>query len=80
VTYRDLGTGSFTIEYVTGRGTATTPAISLEGSGEDRTATFVVPDAAFDGSLADGTDFLIRAADEDVELRFVRVVRLEPPT
>lgn len=70
VTYRDEGTGSFTVD--TGAGSSA--SVSRTGSGEERTATLALPEGALASShririaLAGGAD--------DLVVRFVRLVRV----
>jgi hypothetical protein len=77
VTYRALGKATWSIEYAaTSGGTARTPTVTNDDSGEVRTATFGIDDAAFDDSMPGSTDFRIDAGgSEDVEIDFVRVVK-----
>ncbi|MBX3195493.1 MAG: hypothetical protein KF727_10430 [Microbacteriaceae bacterium] len=71
VTYRDTGTGDFTVD----AGAASSAPVTRAGDGRDRTATIALPEGALEGehririSLAGGADDLI--------VRFVRLVRVE---
>jgi hypothetical protein len=73
VTWRDTGTGSWTVEYETRTGPVAAPSVESTDSGALRTARFRLPDARFTGSFAGDTDFRITSADE-LELTFVRLV------
>jgi hypothetical protein len=77
VTFVD-GDGSWWIEYAAAGGARTTNTIVGEGSGTVRTATFLVGDATFDGTLG-GADLRLRAQGSDLEARLVRVIKLDPP-
>lgn len=75
VTWLDEGSGDWSVEYATAGGTASTPAIPRTGDGTWKTTTLRVEDAAFDDSMAGGTDFRIGGS---LETRFVRVVKVDP--
>ncbi len=80
VTYRDTGTGPFVVEYASAGGVSTSAPVARTGSGAWRTATVTLPDGSFDGSLPGGTDLrLCRSGGADLEVRFVRVVKRDPP-
>ncbi|MEV4678107.1 MULTISPECIES: hypothetical protein [Actinomadura] len=77
VTYRDAGKGAWWIEHEGGR----TAQVRRTGDGAWKTATFRIPRAAFAGQLAGGTDFRITTGDgDDLDVRFVRVVRQNQPS
>lgn len=79
VTYRDTGAAIWSLEYAAAGGGAPkrTPTVTNGGTGALRTASFTIADAAFDDSLADSTDFrLFAGGAEDVEVTFVRVIKL----
>ncbi|GAB3598218.1 hypothetical protein GCM10027408_13250 [Microbacterium tumbae] len=74
VTFLDIGSGSFTIDTDAG----SSPAVERTDSGEWRTATIALPDGAV---TEDATRLRISLAegDDDLVVRFVRLVRLDPP-
>ncbi len=77
VTYLDESVWEFTLEYAGPFGVRQAPAVTREDSGEWRTATWRVEDGVWDESVFPGNDFrLWNGGDEDIEVRFVRVVRL----
>ena len=75
VTYLDEGTGDFFVRAEQGD----SPAIEREDTGEWRTATVRVPELSTYGALHGGTDLWVTATGNDLDVRFVRVVRREPP-
>lgn len=80
VTYRDAGSGSFQLDYPTASGIASTPPVTFGNTGGWRTATFAPDQATFDGSLPGGNDLrLVANGPAELEVRFVRVVRVDPP-
>ncbi|MEV4006635.1 hypothetical protein [Actinomadura sp. NPDC049753] len=73
VTYRDAGRGEWWVEHRGGR----SPAVRRTGDRAWKTATFRIPRPAFANRLPGGTDFRIATgAGDDLDVRFVRVVRL----
>ena len=82
LTYPDQGTGAFVVEYMASAGATQTASVDLSNTGEVRTATFAIPD--FVAQAGAPADFLVRSIGaagsgaEDIELRFVRVVRAAP--
>ncbi len=79
VTYVDCGRAAWDLEYFTGPGTVATRTVRCGDSGEPRTVTFILPDAFFPGEGYSGRDLLIRAKSGDAVIRFVRLIKLEPP-
>ncbi len=80
VTYRDSGTGSFRIDYPAAGGVASTSPQAYTNTGGWRMATFSLPDALWNDSLAGGNDLRLAATGPaDLEVRFVRVVRPTRP-
>ncbi len=80
VTFVDNGTASWHVEYHNADGPATTPPVTNLGSSSVKTVTFSIDDAVFSGGLAGGSDFRIYTGGvEDIEVRFVRLVKLSPP-
>jgi len=80
VTYRDAGSGSFRIDYPVVGGVASTVQQVYTGSGGWRTVTFALADALWNDSLAGGNDLqLVATGPADLEVRFVRIVRLTRP-
>ncbi|MBO2458426.1 hypothetical protein [Actinomadura violacea] len=76
VTYRDAGRGSWWIEYEGGR----SPRVRRSGDGAWKTATVRLRRPVFAGRLRGGTDFrLATGAGDDLDVRFVRVVRPHRP-
>jgi hypothetical protein len=62
----------------TAEGAAQTKAVPRTGSGAWLTHTARIVGALFDGSFADGMDFRIVDGGEDLEVRFVRIIKPEP--
>jgi len=79
LTWLDAGAGDWTVSYAAAAGITSTPPVARSGSGEWRTTTLRIDDAAFDDTLADSTDFRIGSDGDDLEVRFVRIVKLTPP-
>ncbi|MBI2571379.1 MAG: hypothetical protein HYV63_30600 [Candidatus Schekmanbacteria bacterium] len=80
VTYLDTGTGQWQVSYAAAAGIGLATPVARTDTGAWRTATVEVADALFDDSLASSTDFRICTLDdEDLQMRFVRVVRVAPP-
>lgn len=80
VTYRDSGNGSFRIDYPAAGGVTSTALQAYTNTGAWRTATFSLPDALWNDTLAGGNDLRLAATGPaDLEVRFVRVVRLTRP-
>ncbi len=80
VTYRDSGSGSFRIDYPAAGGVTSTAPQAYTNTGGWRTATFNLPDALWNDTLAGGNDLRLAAiGPADLEVRFVRVVRLTRP-
>ncbi len=80
VTYRDSGTGSFRIDYPAAGGVTSTASQAYTNTGGWRTATFSLPNALWNDSLAGGNDLrLMATGPADLEARFVRAVRLTRP-
>ncbi len=80
VTYRDSGSGSFRIDYPAASGVTSTAPQVYTNTGGWRTATFSLPDALWNDTLAGGNDLRLAATGPaDLEVRFVRVVRLTRP-
>lgn len=80
VTYRDSGSGSFRVDYPAAVGVLQSAPQAYANSGGWRTATFAVPGARWNDSLVGGNDLrLVGTGPADLEVRFVRVVRLDPP-
>jgi Beta-galactosidase len=82
VTYLDQSKGDWWVEYDS-EGEAykkTTPVKGVD-DGKWKTATLVVADAAFQNRQRGGMDFrIVNAGENDLTVRFVRVVRLIPPS
>lgn len=79
VTYLDAGDTGWSLEYAGAGGARQTDEVTNSGGGTVRTATFVIDDGAWNGTLAGGTDLRIRVSNGDLEVRFVRVIKLDPP-
>ena len=75
VTYLDRGAGGFRVRTADAR----SPVVGREDSGEWRTATLRVPALAADGAMRGGTDLWLTVRGEDLDVRFVRVVRRHAP-
>jgi hypothetical protein len=81
VTYLDENAGIWWVEYDAAEDAykKTTPVKNL-GDGQWKTTTLVVPDASFPNRQRGGMDFrIVNAGENDLTVRFVRVVRLTPP-
>jgi hypothetical protein len=80
ITYRDEGGAIWSVEYTTSTGVGRTAPVANAGSGAWKTVTFAIGDARFDDSFRESTDFRIDAGGEqDLEVRFVRLIKAEPP-
>lgn len=80
VTYLDAGTGPWLIQYAGVNGLTATPPVTRTNSGGYMTATVRIEDGYFDDSLAGSCDFrLFDGGADDLEVRFVRVVKMNPP-
>jgi hypothetical protein len=79
VTYRDTGSEPIEVTYPSSGGAATAVVVTKTDSGAWRTATLELADATFAGTLADATDLRIGCPSEALELRFVRLVKLDGP-
>ena len=75
IVYLDAGTGGFTV--LTEEGVS--PVVEREDTGEWRTATVRVSGMSTYGAMHGGTDLWITASGDDLDVRFVRVLRREPP-
>lgn len=75
VTYNDRGRGSFRLRHAGG----STPSVKLHNTKKWRTATFSL-ELRPDHSLPSSTDLWIDTAKVDLNVRFVRVLRLDAPT
>jgi hypothetical protein len=81
VTYHDENAGTWWVEYDANEDAykKTTPVKNL-GDGQWKTTTLVVSDASFQNRQRGGMDFrIVNAGENDLTVRFVRVVRLTPP-
>jgi hypothetical protein len=68
------------VEYLSPGGRRHTAAITNTGSGQPRTATWTIGDALMVGAFAAGADFRIfDLGPGDLEVLFVRLVKLDPP-
>jgi hypothetical protein len=80
VTYIDAGTATWRVEYEGTAGPAHTATVTNTASDTVKTATFTVTDAVLAGGLTASADLRITATGgQDLEVRFVRLVRREPP-
>jgi len=78
VTYRDDGLDRIEVEYATARGPAVATVATKTDSGAWRTATVRLPDASFDDTLPAGNDLRLSSPHEELEVRFVRIVKVDP--
>lgn len=76
VTYLDSGDARWWVRASGG----TTPPVTNRGSHEWKTATFRVNGLRARDSLPGGTDLWVTTSRSDLTVRFVRVIRLHPPT
>ena len=74
VTYHDVGTGTWRLEYATPKGRATR-SVQCSSAGRVRTVTFFLDDACFPARGMD-FDFWIGAVGWDATIGFVRVIKL----
>ena len=75
VTYFDVGTGQWTLEYDTGAGIGTGQGVvNLDGTGELRTVTFFLADFHANGGAA--KSFTLDDASAAVPFAFVRVIKV----
>ncbi len=80
VTFFDEGEATFEVEYAAAGGSGAKPVATKTDTGRWKTASVEIDDAIFDGSLAGGHDFrLYGGGEEDLEVRFVRLVKLDGP-
>ena len=76
VEYRDVGAAEWAIEYMDGLDVLrSTPLVHNEDSGDILTATFRIEDGVWDNGLGPDMDFRIATSEDDVTVRWVRVVR-----
>ena len=82
VTYLDQSKGRWWVEYDSeGDAYKKTTPVKGVGDGKWKTATMVVADAAFQNRQRGGMDFrIVNGGTSDLTVRFVRVVRLTPPS
>jgi hypothetical protein len=80
VTYLDVGTAQWQLQYRNSIGTLVTDNVTNTNSNATRTATFNFIDAYFDNAMTAGADFRIyNGGSQDIEVRFVRLIRLTEP-
>ncbi len=82
VTYLDNNKAAWRVEYDAADGDAYKPTMLVRnvGDGQWKTATFTIPDAAFQKRQQSGMDFRIYdGGRQDLTVRFVRVVKTVPP-
>ncbi|MEN8163076.1 MAG: hypothetical protein ABFS37_03025 [Acidobacteriota bacterium] len=79
ITFSDTGRAQWMVQYPGVAGVVHTSPVTNNDSGAIRTATFTLENTFFDGSLAGGADFRIVSDIDDVEIRFVRLVKTSPP-
>ena len=77
VTWLDDG-ATWSLEYATAAGAAAS-TVGGAGSGQWITSTITLEDAVFDDGLDGSMDFRLSAGETDLEVRFVRIVKLNPP-
>ncbi len=80
VTYVDAGSSSWRVEYANSSSLLESDPVPRANSGLVKTATIDLPNARFSNGLANQADFRIyNGGSEDLEIRFVRLVKLKPP-
>jgi hypothetical protein len=80
VTYLDTGTTQWQLQYRNNLGNLVTESVSNSNSGSKKTATFTLTNASFDNGMTGNADFrLYNGGSSDIEVRFVRLVRLVKP-
>lgn len=80
VTYVDEGSSSWRVEYPDSSSLVESDPVPRTNSGLVKTATIDLPGARFSNSLPGDSDFRIyNGGSEDLEIRFVRLIRLRPP-
>jgi hypothetical protein len=82
VTYLDNNKAAWRVEYDAADGDAYKPTMMVRnvGDGQWKTATFTIPDAAFQNRQQGGMDFRIYdGGRRDLTVRFVRIVKTVPP-
>jgi len=79
VTYLDRGRARWQLEYQNEAGQTVSRPVVCGDTGQARTATFILRDAVFAGVGYRGADLRLRATQGDAVVRFVRVIKLDPP-
>ena len=79
ITYSDTGRAQWMVQYPGTDGVVHTSPVTNTDSGVIRTATFILEPSDFDGSLTGNADLRIVTDIDDVEIRFVRLVKMLPP-
>ena len=80
VTYLDAGTPQWQLHYHNSTGTLITDTVTNTNSNNTKTATFDLVDANFDNGMTAGADFrLYNGGSQDIDVRFVRLIRLTEP-
>jgi hypothetical protein len=79
VTYLDAPNAKWCVEFTGKNGTERSAEIANSGSGKWKTATLNVQGLRAAGAMAEGMDFRIAALSGDVTVKFVRLVKLDPP-
>ena len=79
ITYLDRAPAEWQLECFNGAGMAATGHVTCGSTGEVKTITCILPEAHFPGQGYAGTDLQIRALKGDAVIRFVRVIKLDPP-
>ncbi|MCD4748008.1 MAG: hypothetical protein K8R59_01435 [Thermoanaerobaculales bacterium] len=79
ITYSDTGRAQWMVQYPGTEGVVLTSPVTNTDSGAIRTATFILEHSDFDGSLTGNADLRIVTDLDEVEIRFVRLVKMLPP-
>jgi hypothetical protein len=79
ITYLDRHNAVWHLEFFTAPDRVATRTVRCEDTGAARTVTFVLEDAWFPGTGTEGRDLSIRAAHGNATIRFLRLIKLEPP-
>lgn len=82
VTWRDDAVGTWHVDYDAADGSIYKRCnVSAKGDGKWKTSTLTIKDAGFANRQVSGNDFrLVSDGQTDLVVRFVRVIRLDPPT
>ncbi|MCA9495116.1 MAG: hypothetical protein KC621_34545, partial [Myxococcales bacterium] len=75
LTFRDVSTAAWSVEYTRTAGPTTTPAVQGLGDGAVRTAAFELHDVVLGGAFPGDTDWWVwNGGQQDIELTFARMI------